>query len=140
MNKLSLVAALALGGLVACSTLATAQDTNAVKEAKKGGRKGPPTIEMQMDKLTDRLTLTDEQKPKVKALLEDQQKKMQEVFTDTSLTGPQKREKRQTLNEEKEKKMKEILTADQFKKYQEMERERGGRKGPGHEKKGKKSE
>ena len=70
MKKLSLIAALAIGGLVACSTLATAQDsTNNVP--KKGGKRGMPTVEQQMERMTTALDLTDAEKPKVKAVLED---------------------------------------------------------------------
>ena len=125
MNKLSLIAAMALGGLVACSTLATAQDaTNNVP--KKNGKHGFG-IEQQMQRLSDQLTLTDEQKPKVKAALEDQQKKMQELRGDTSLDPAARRDKMQTIREELNTKMKAILTADQYTKYQEMSH-RGGKK------------
>jgi hypothetical protein len=62
MSKLSLMAALALGGLMACSTLVTAQDAPQA-DAKKGGKK-QFTIEQQMERMTTTLTLTDEQKPK----------------------------------------------------------------------------
>ena len=81
MSKLSLMAALALGGLMACSTLVTAQD--APKDAPKGGKKGF-TVEQQMERMTDQLTLTDEQKPKVKAVLEETSKKMQPIRADSS--------------------------------------------------------
>jgi hypothetical protein len=54
MSKLSLIAALALGGLMACSTLATAQDA-----PKQGGKKGF-SVDQQMERLTEQLTLTDE--------------------------------------------------------------------------------
>jgi Spy/CpxP family protein refolding chaperone len=114
MSKLSLVAAMALGGLVAFSTLATAQDSNAPK--KKRGM----TVEQQMERLTDRLTLTDEQKPKVKAVLEESTKKRQAIFSDTSLDRSEMRTKMRPIMEEQNKKMKEILTADQYKKYEEM--------------------
>ena len=127
MKKLSLVAALALGGLMACSTLVTAQD--APKDAKKGG-KGRMTIEQQMERMTDKLTLTDEQKPKVKAVLEETSKKMQELRSDSSLDQAARREKMQPIMEEQNKKMKAILTDDQFTKYKEMNQrgKKGGKK------------
>ena len=127
MKKLSLIAALAIGGLVACSTLATAQDsTNNVP--KKGGKRGMQTVEQQMQRYTDQLTLTDDQKPKVKAVLEESSKKRQEIMGDTSLDRSAIREKMQPIMEEQNKKMKEILTADQFSKYQEMQQRRGKKK------------
>ena len=125
MNKLSLVAAMALGGLVACSTLATAQD-NATKETKKKGRY---TIEQQMERMTTELSLTAEQKPKVEAVLKESNKKRQEIFNDSSIDRSQMREKMQPIMEEQTKKLKAILTEDQFKKYQEMnQRRKGGKK------------
>lgn len=130
MSKLSLIAALALGGLMTCSTLVTAQDAPQA-DAKKGGRK-QFTVEQQMERMTTTLTLTDEQKPKVKAVLEGQQKKMQEIRDESDQDA--RRTKMQDLRKETETKMKGILTDEQFKKYQEMSQRRG-KKGPGADKK-----
>jgi periplasmic protein CpxP/Spy len=126
MSKLSLIAAMALGGLVAFSTLAPAQDASA--DAKKGGKRGFPTIEQQMERLNTALTLTDEQKPKVKAVLEGQQKAMQKMRDDSSLEQDARRTKMQELRKETTAKMKGILTEEQYKKYQELP-QRGGKKG-----------
>jgi len=118
MRKLSLIAAMALGGLVVCSTLVSAQDATNAPD-KKGGKRGMSSDQM-MEKYTEQLSLTDEQKPKVKAVLEDSGKKRREIFRDSALDQTQKREKFQGTMEAQNKKMKEILTADQYKKYQEM--------------------
>jgi len=67
MSRLSLIAAMALGGLLACSTLVTAQDsTNAPARRGKGGF----SVEQRLERMTTQLDLTDAQKPKVKAVLE----------------------------------------------------------------------
>ena len=126
MSKHSLIVAMALGGLVACSTLATAQDAN--PDAKKAKR-GPQTIEQQMERLAP-LKLTDEQKPKVEAVLKESSKKRQEIFSDSSVDRSQMREKMQPIMEEQNKKMKAILTEDQFKQYQELNQrgKKGGKK------------
>jgi len=126
MSKLSLIAALALGGLIACSTVVTAQDAPGA-DAKKGGRK-QFTVEQQLDRMTTQLNLTDEQKPKVKAVLEETSKKMREIMSDTSLDRDARREKMQPIREEQNKKMKAILTDEQYKKYQEMNQRRGKKK------------
>jgi Spy/CpxP family protein refolding chaperone len=123
--KLSLIAALVLGGLMACSTQATAQ-----QDAPKK-KKGMPTIEQQMERLNTELTLTDEQKPKVEALLKETQKKMQELRADTSVPRDQQREKMTAIRDDQTKAMKKILTTDQFPKYEkylEQQRTRGGKK------------
>ena len=64
MHKLSLIAALALGSLLACTNPTSAQDTNAVKE---GGR-GMMSVEARLERLSKELNLTDDRKPKVKAM------------------------------------------------------------------------
>jgi Spy/CpxP family protein refolding chaperone len=129
MSKLSLIAAMALGGLVACSTLVTAQDASNAPE-KKGGKRGTSPEQM-MVRYTEQLSLTDEQKPKVKTVLEDTMKKRREITKESGQDRQQVREKMQPVMEVQNKKMKEILTADQYKKYQEMNekmKKRGGKK------------
>ncbi len=112
MNRVSLIAAMVLGGLVACSTLANAQDA-----PKKKGRF---SVEQQMERYTTELNLTDEQKPKVKAVLEESNKKMREIFSDQSMDREQRMEKMRPIREEQNKKMKKILTEEQYKKYEDM--------------------
>jgi Spy/CpxP family protein refolding chaperone len=120
MKKVSLLAALALGGLLACSTLATAQDTTTNSVPKKGekGEKGKHgglfSPEARLDRLSTDLTLTDAQKPKVKAVFEDSQKAMQGVPREDM------RAKMKSIREEENKKLKEILTPDQWDKYQKI--------------------
>ncbi|HVM46385.1 MAG TPA: hypothetical protein VMU04_00085 [Candidatus Acidoferrum sp.] len=124
MKKLSLVAALALGGLLACTT-ARAQDTNAAP--KKEG-KGPRfSIEQRMDMYSNQLSLTDDQKPKVKAVLEETQKSMQGL---REVPQDERREKMQSIRQDEAKKMKDILTPDQYEKYTKMmeNMKKGGRK------------
>lgn len=127
MKKLSLIAALALGGLMACSTLVTAQD--APKDAPKDAAKGKKgySVEQRLEAMTTKLSLTDEQKPKVKAVLEESSKKMQEIRSDSSLDQAARREKMQPIMEEQNTKMKAILTDEQYPKYQAMN-QRGGKK------------
>jgi protein CpxP len=128
MKRLSLIAAIVLGALVACG-VATAQDTNkAPGKAKRGF-----SVDQRLERLTKDLSLTDEQKPKVKAVLEETGKKIQALAPD------QRREKMKTIREEEATKMKEILTADQFKKYEEFGK-RMPKKGPDEKKDDKKTE
>src|SRR6266404_9721778 len=126
INKFSLIAGLALGSLVASSNLATAQD-------QKGGGGRGPSVEQRMERMTEELKLTDEQKPKVKAALEDSQKKRQELFSDSSVAREDRREKMRGIMENEDKKLKEILTADQYAKHEKMREEmraagKGGKK------------
>ena len=120
MNKLSLVAALAVGGLLACATITSAQDA----PKKKG-----PSVEQRVDRMNTALNLTADQKTKVTALFEDSQKKMRELRQDTSLSQEDRRDKMRSMREAEDKKLKEILTPDQWEKWQkERPQQRGGGK------------
>jgi len=121
INKFRLIAPIALGVLLACGTAVMAQDN---KEGK-GGRRGM-SAEERLKQIDEKVTLTDAQKPKVKAALEDTQSKMQEA---RSAPQDERREKIQTIMADEHKKMKEILTPEQYTKYEEMRPMRGGKKG-----------
>jgi periplasmic protein CpxP/Spy len=124
MNKLSLVAALAVGGLLASATITSAQDSTAPK--KKG-----PSVEQRVDRLNTEVTLTADQKTKVTALFEDDQKKMRELRQDTSLSQEDRRTKGRELRTAEDKKLKEILTPEQWDKWQKARPQRGGGGGGG---------
>ncbi len=115
---------MALGGLLACSPLATAQDTKAGQD--KGGKRGPG-LEQQLERLTTDLKLTDAQKPKVKAVLEESMKQRQGL---RDVPEDQRREKMRAIMEEQQKKLKEILTPEQLEQWQKQRDEmRKGRPG-----------
>jgi periplasmic protein CpxP/Spy len=116
MKRLSLIAALALGGLLAFSTIAMAQDTG--KDAKKGKRGF--SAEQRLERMSTELKLTDEQKPKVKTVLEESSKKMQGL---RDVPQDERRTKMQEIRDEENKKLKEILTPDQQEKYKKMQEE-----------------
>ena len=101
IRNAGVIAAIALGGLIAFSTMATAQEG---KEGKKKG--GMPSVEQQMERLTEALKLTDEQKPKVEAVLKESAKKREEL---RDVPQDERRDKAQAIREEQNKKMKEIL-------------------------------
>lgn len=114
MKKIGWMTALLAGAVLLAGNLpAQAQDAGgARKELRRGGAM---SVEQQVDRMAKQLELTDAQKPKVKALLEDMNKKRQEL---SSLQGQERREKMTALRDEQEKKLKEILTKDQFSKYE----------------------
>jgi protein CpxP len=126
-NKIGLIATMALGVLLACGTTAMAQDN---KEGK-GGKRGMMSAEERFKQLDEALTLTDAQKPKVKAALEDTQTKMQEA---RNAPQDERREKMRTIMADQDKKMKEILTPEQYTKYEELRPQRGGKKKDGEKK------
>jgi Spy/CpxP family protein refolding chaperone len=138
INKLSF-AVLAAAGLLALSIPAQADDTNAAPATPKPpaaggppGMRGPRmSVDQRLSQLSDSHTLTDDQKPKVKALLEDQQKQM----ADLRQAAPEdRRAKMQALRDDMNTKMKDILTPDQYDKFSKMTppgRRPGGPGAPG---------
>jgi protein CpxP len=125
MKKLGLMAVLALGGLLMCNTPAMAQDSTTNHPGGKGGKRGFPTVEERMEHMDKDLNLTDEQKPKVKAALEENQKDMQGV---RDLPQDQRREKMKETMQGFDKKMKEILTPDQYTKWEAQRSQYRGKK------------
>jgi len=105
------------------------------QDQKPGGGRRGPSVEQRMERMTEELKLTDEQKPKVKAVLEDSQKKQQELFSDSSVSREDRREKMRGIRDNEDKKLKEILTADQNSKLEKM-REEMRASGKGGKKKG----
>jgi Spy/CpxP family protein refolding chaperone len=118
LTKISLIAALVMGGLLAGGTLASAQQTNAAptNAAPKKERRAF-SVDRQVAEMKEQLKLTDDQVPKVKALLEQGMKDRQEL---ANVPQDQRREKMTALREEQNKKFKEILTPEQFEKFHSM--------------------
>jgi len=133
INKLSF-AVLAAAGLLALSISAQADTTNAPATPPAPPAGAPPGMraprmssEARLAQLSDALTLTDDQKPKVKALLDDQMKQM----ADLRQAAPEdRRAKMQTLRDEMNTKMKDVLTPEQYEKYTKMTPPGGRRGGP----------
>src|ERR1700691_6360413 len=136
MKSNKMIAILAVGLLAICPTLRAADTTTPPSTATppaggppgggfRGGR-GMLTIEQ----ITTNLSLTADQIPKVKAVLDDQRQKMADLRADTSLSQDDRRTQMMAIRTDVTAKMKEILTDDQFAKYQKMT-QRGRRGGAG---------
>lgn len=72
------------------------------------------------------LKLTEAQKQKIQALRKEQREQGDKIRQDTSLTPEQRREKMRALRQENDKKMKEILTTEQYEKWQQSRPRRAG--------------
>jgi Spy/CpxP family protein refolding chaperone len=124
LNNTTLIAALALGSLLTLGTAVNAQTTtNAPAATPPAGAppaNRPPRGGMTLQRLTQQLALTDDQKPKVQAVLDDQNKQMMELRQDTALSPEDRRTKMAAIRTGVTAKFKEILTPEQFDKYQKM--------------------
>ena len=125
INKLSM-ALIAAASLLAVSPSAKAQETNAAPAPARPPR-GGMSVESQMKRIDDAVTLTDAEKPKVKAALEKQAAAVQ-----AAREGDQSeiRTKMRAAHEEFNKSMKDILTPEQYAKLPQPGR-RGGNGGGG---------
>jgi periplasmic protein CpxP/Spy len=70
--------------------------------------------------LSKELNLTDDQKAKVKPILEDEEKQMKAAREDTSLSQDQKHDKMKQIYETANSQINGILTPDQQKKFTEL--------------------
>jgi Spy/CpxP family protein refolding chaperone len=130
LTKIFTLAAVVAGSLLAVMALPAQSSTNAPAAG------GPPGIRRpNAEQIAKDLGLSDDQKAKVKAVLEEQQKKMQELRANTGLSQEDKRAKMKEMRENFVEKMKEILTPEQFEKWQKAMQQRsrpggGGGKPP----------
>jgi len=126
-----LMAALAAGALLALNPLVRAEDKPTPPEGRPpAGQRGEMARE-RLARMTEELKLTDEQKPKVAALMKEQAETLRGL---KDATQEERREKMKAGRAEMEKKMKVILTPEQFTKWEKLRKERGpggpGRPGP----------
>ena len=77
------------------------------------------------------LHLTQEQREKMRAAMQEFREEAQKIRQDTQLSPEQRRAKMQALRDKQTEKMKEILTPEQFEKWQELRNRRGPAAGPG---------
>ena len=137
---MTLIAALAVGGLLTLSPAVRADDaTNTPPSAPPAG--GPPPGDRgpgmrgrgpNIDMIAQRLNLTEDQKPKVKEILEGQRQHMRDLWRQgQDLSREDRMAKMKSIREDTNAKLKAVLTADQFEQWQKMQsRMRGPRNRP----------
>ena len=96
--------------------------------AQRGNRQ-PPSIDEQVKRLTDRLSLSSDQQSKIKPILEDQRQQMESVRNDSSLSREDRMAKMRSIRESTTSKIKDNLNDDQKKQYEAMQQEMRGRQG-----------
>jgi protein CpxP len=139
MSKRMTATLLAFALAATWSLVANAQEQGEQNQGQSGqmgqmgGRRmgGPMSPQMELDRLSKELNLTDEQKEKIKPILEDQQKQMQDLRNDSSVQGPDRRAKMQDIRKDHMTQIRNVLTSEQQTKLDEMQKrmmERGGRR------------
>ena len=120
-TKTMLVAALAVSALLACSSSLRAEDAPSTPPAgaPPAGQNGPGMKGGRPD-IAKALDLTDEQKPKVEAIMKSSMEKRKALREDTALTPEDRKAKMKTIQEETATQMKAVLTPEQFAKFEKM--------------------
>ena len=89
----------------------------AAPQAGQGEHRQMPTIDEQVQKLSDRIKLSDDQQAKVKTILEDQHTQAQALMKDDSISQDDKRQKFMGLRQTTISKIKDLLNDDQKTKF-----------------------
>ena len=135
VTKPMIIAALVVGNLFAWSLALRADDsTNTPPAAPPPG--APPADNhgygtRGRPDFAKELNLTDDQKPKVKAIMDAQMQKMHDLREDDSLSQDDKRTKMKAIHDDTATQLKTILTADQFAKWQKLSQRGMHRPPPG---------
>ena len=114
--KQSSLLALALGGVIAFSPAAQAQD-------KKAEGRARPSVEERLKQLSEALKLTDEQKTKLAPILKEEGEKLRAIFEDTKSSREEKGKKMQEARKDLTAKVKAVLTPEQAEKYEKIQAE-----------------
>lgn len=88
------------------------------------GRHHMPDVDTQLQRLSKKLKLTDEQKPQVKTILEDQRDQMQKLMQDSSGSRGENHQKMREIHKNASSKIRALLTDEQKNKYDKLEAKR----------------
>jgi Spy/CpxP family protein refolding chaperone len=124
MNKTGWLAIVAVGSLLAFSPGLRAAEGQGAKKSEGGATNRGAAMQERLDKISEELKLTDDQKEKVKEAYKGQFEKMRGL---RDASPEERREKGKAMMDEQDKKMKEILKPDQYEKWQKMQGELRGK-------------
>lgn len=91
------------------------------------GRRQMPSVDDQLQHLTKKLNLSAEQQAKLKPILEDQRKQMDQIRNDSSLSRQDRFSKMMDLRQSSDSQIKSVLNEDQQKNFDKMRDEQKGR-------------
>jgi len=121
LRKASVIAALALAGLVAGSGVVLAQTTGDSKTATTAPQRGQRVD--QLKQMTDVLKLTDKQQADLKPVLKEQTDKMREIRAKTDLSQEDRRAENKKVRDAANEKIKKILTTEQNEKWAKWQKD-----------------
>lgn len=115
---------LSLALLAPAGLLAQNANTADNQQEARPMRRHIPDVDTQVQRLSKKLKLTDEQKPQVKTILEEQRDQMQKEMQESSGDRGAKRDKMREIHENSSSKIRALLTDDQKAKYDKFEAQR----------------
>ncbi|MFI5127170.1 MAG: hypothetical protein ACHQJX_10115 [Candidatus Acidiferrales bacterium] len=108
---------------------------------KTNHRRGMQSPDERLQMLTKQLNLTDDEQAKIKPILVDEQKKMEDLRSDSTLSQQDRFQKMRDIREDSSKQIRSNLDENQQKKFDDMQKEQqkrmqerrnsGGGPGPG---------
>jgi len=102
----------------------TSQEPQASTPDKHAGmHHNAESADQHLQMLSEKLSLTDDQKAKLKPILQDQMQQMKAVREDSSLSQEQKRAKMQSIHESLHDQINAVLTPEQQVKFKQMRQE-----------------
>jgi protein CpxP len=132
MNKIKLALLAFALSTAAVFILPAAAGAQGPGDDHMGGEHHMPTVQEQLDEFTHRLKLTDEQKPQVKAILEDAHAQMKQLRESSSGSSEDAKAKMRDIHEKAHAKIREVLTDEQKPKFDKMIAEHRKHMGEGH--------
>jgi periplasmic protein CpxP/Spy len=103
------------------------QSDQATGMGRHMGHRHMPTVDDQIKHLTKKLNLSDDQQAKLKPILEDQRKQMEQIRNDSSLSREDRFSKMQELRQNSDTQVKSVLNDDQQKSFDNMRQEQRDR-------------
>lgn len=92
-----------------------------------GHHHGMPSADDQLKHLTRKLNLTDDQQAKLKPILDEQHKQMEQLHSDNSGSREDRWKKMHEIRENSDSQIKSVLNEDQQKKFDEMREQQRSR-------------
>lgn len=93
----------------------------------RGGQRGPMSPDEELKRLTKQFNLTADQQSKIKPILEDQQKKTEDVRGDSSIDRQTMRSKMMQIRQDSNDQIRALLDDQQKTKFDKMQQEREDR-------------
>lgn len=92
-------------------------------QGQPGHRRGMPSADQRIQMLNKQLNLTSDEQAKIKPILEDEQKKMEDLRNDSTLSRQDRFQKMREIHEGADKQIRSNLDDSQQKKFDDMQKQ-----------------